>query len=160
MFVRGARIVQDGQIQFVDRAFDVRFACVNERAYQRYTASVHKRYGLESRKPAFVQKRQQHGLHDVVGVMSEGEFIESQLDRLIVKRATAHLAAQTARITFFPCLEDDFGNIGVDDVIRHAEFRNIRRQSLFFGDRRVLKAHVDSDCGKVEFRGRKALKGF
>ena len=89
VLVRGARVVQDGQIQFVDRAFDVRFACVNKRAYQRYAASVHKRYGLESRKPAFVQKRQQHSLHDVVGVMSEGEFIESQLDRLIVKRATA-----------------------------------------------------------------------
>lgn len=93
-------------------------------------------------------------------MVAERDFVCADFFCLVVERAAAHFAAQTARVGFFTDVEQDFAYIRRDDVIRHAEFFGVIDQSLYLVLISPFEAQIDRYSRKREAFGGKPLVGF
>ena len=119
--VRGARVVHYGQFHIASKSGNVGFGYVNERAYHRYAASAHVRFGRKGGKSPFVKQREQKGFGEVVGVVSERELVAPELLHYRGKRAAAHFGAQRARVFLFAHVEYHVAYIGAFEHVGHGK---------------------------------------
>ena len=87
-------------------------------------------------------------------MVGEREFVASRLDRGVVERAAAHLGAKAARRGLLAPLEDDLGDVRLDDGQRNADVIAPVAKRFDLGGVGVLEAHIDVDRAQFEFFGR------
>ena len=154
--IHRARIVDDGQTEARDGGFDVVFLDIDTRADKGYARFVHISGGSEAREATFVQERQEHRFGNVVGVVTEGKLASAEADYLVVERASAHFGAKGARILLFACIEYDFSDIRLYEVVFDSEAVAVGNKGVHFLLFGVFKPHIHSYGLEVEVLGREA----
>lgn len=154
--IHGAGVVDDWQAEARDGGFDVVFLDVDKRADERYARFVHISGGSKAGKATFVQQRQQHCFGNVVCVVSEGKFASAEADYLVVECASAHFGAKGARILLFACIEYDFADIRLYEVVFYAEAVAVGDKGVHFLLFGVFKPHIHGYGLEVIVLGREA----
>lgn len=140
--VHRARIVDDGQAEARDGGFDVVFLDIDKRTDKGYARFVHIGGGSEAREASFVQERQEHRFGNVVSVVTEGKLSAAEADYLVVECTSAHFGAKGARILLFACLEYDFTDIRLYEVVFDAEAVAVGNKGVHFLSFGLFKPHI------------------
>ena len=70
-------------------------------------------------KPPFIDQRHEHGFNDIILVVRVGYFIAACFFYGFIQRSFAHFCTEGAGVGFFSLIENNSGDVGVYDSIRH-----------------------------------------